>query len=64
MFREVGVTNALLTQVEEKMRTKNTTHATFAKRVDVLNEIRQNPLLLEYIYKIYYLDFQWFDYKM
>jgi hypothetical protein len=64
MFATIGVNNELLKEIDDKLRMKSTTHVTFNRKAEIETEIRQNPLLLEYIYKIYYLDYKWFEYSI
>jgi hypothetical protein len=64
MFATIGVNNELLKVIDDKLRMKSTTHVTFNRKAEIETEIRQNPLLLEYIYKIYYLDYKWFEYSI
>ncbi len=65
MIKNIGIDDRLFIRIKEKLQQKNTTaHVTFDRSERYLNEIRNNDLLLELIYKIYYLDFLWFNFKL
>ena len=64
MLRDRGVAPNLLEDIETKLKTKENLHATYEKSDDYEKRLRDNPVLLEYVYKIYYLDFVWFHYRL
>ncbi len=64
-FNQIGIDQQKLSIIDRLLEQKNKTiHVTFDLSDVYLQAIRKNPLLMEYIYKIYYLDFLWFNYTM
>ncbi len=64
ILRKQGVEPNLLVDIETKLKTKTNLHATFRVSDEYEQKLRSNPVLLEYVYKIYYLDFVWFHYRL
>lgn len=64
MLRERGVESTLLEEIEMKLKTKDNLHSTYEQSDEYEKRLRNNPVLLEYVYKIYYLDFVWFGYRL
>uniref|UniRef100_A0A914ULM1 Carbohydrate sulfotransferase n=1 Tax=Plectus sambesii TaxID=2011161 RepID=A0A914ULM1_9BILA len=64
VFRNSSVEPHLVSVIEEKLKTKTAAHATFTKSDDYEKIVRDSPILLEYLYKIYFLDFSWFGYRI
>jgi hypothetical protein len=64
VFRNSSVEPHLVSVIEEKLKTKTAAHATFGKSEEYEKKIRESPILLEYVYKMYFLDFIWFGYRL
>jgi hypothetical protein len=63
MFDTVGIDSQLIASIASKLRNTNVTHATFDRRDEIYRQLSKNAQLVDYIYKIYYLDYRWFDYQ-
>uniref|UniRef100_A0A914X1V1 Sulfotransferase n=1 Tax=Plectus sambesii TaxID=2011161 RepID=A0A914X1V1_9BILA len=63
-LRNIRVKSNLVNDIETKLRKKTAAHATHSKSSIYEKELLESPFLLEYVYKIYYLDFVWFDYRL
>jgi hypothetical protein len=61
-----GVDPSLTTQIEEILLAKNTKHTTSTNNDSkrLIDQIRRDPLLMDYIYKIYYLDLVHFNFSL
>uniref|UniRef100_A0A914WK96 Sulfotransferase family protein n=1 Tax=Plectus sambesii TaxID=2011161 RepID=A0A914WK96_9BILA len=64
MLGKRGVPPDLLSDIEKQLKTKKNLHATFDRSSEYEKKLMNNPLLLEYVYKIYHLDFVWFGYRL
>ena len=60
----MGVEEGIAANVNRVLRSKDTVHATYGRAEEVEREIRDNPILLDYVYKTYYLDFVRFNYTI
>jgi hypothetical protein len=64
LFRDSGVNASLIADVEHILKRKTVKHATYGLAPKYLKKLRASKLLMEYVYKMYYLDFVWFGYDL
>lgn len=62
LLTQVGVNQTLIDDVSTIIRQKKTIHDTYSRASSLVEQIMTSSRLLEYIYKMYYLDFVWFGF--
>jgi hypothetical protein len=60
----MNVEEGMIANVNKVLRSKDTAHATYDRGEMIEREIRNDPILLDYVYKIYYVDFVRFNYTI
>jgi hypothetical protein len=63
VLRYKKVSDDLVTEIETKLKTKTAAHATFSASAEYERKLVANETLIEYVRKIYHLDFVWFGYR-